>query len=172
MDNIERIEKLMLELEAKDNQIAIHEEMLRKISDSLSVAMWAKDLSNRFVYANRECCDTILRCKESDAIAMTDNDFENDALSPVCGKSDDLVRMERKTMRFIEHARYPDGWDVWLDTTKSPWIDKGEVIGTVGIGTIITHKVSHEIRDEYKDAGSFEIPIDSEIGDILFKTLR
>lgn len=109
MNNIERIESLMLELEAKDRQLRLHEEMLRTVADSLAIAVWAKDIDNCFVYVNKTGCDRILHCTEKEAISLRDTDFENDVLALMCIKSDNIVRADLKTMRFVEHARYPDG---------------------------------------------------------------
>ena len=164
---LERIEKLMVELETKDEQIRIHEEMLQKISDNLTVAVWGKDIDNHFVYANKVCCDTILKCTEEEAIAKTDSDFEQDLLSSVCLEGDELVKESMKPMRFLEHARYPGMEDVWIDSTKSPWFDKGILIGTVGIAKIITEKISQENRDRLCKSGLIEIPLDGDINEIL-----
>ena len=158
----------MIELEAKDALIRIHEELLRSVSNNLPVAIWAKDLDNRFVFANKNCCEAVLACEECEVLAMTDADFENDALSQVCGASDDLVKAQRVTSRFVEHGRYHDR-DVWLDTTKSPWIEDGELVGTVGFGTIITQKIRPAILNKYPEADSIQIPVDADIIDIIRK---
>jgi len=164
--NIEEIEVLMLELEEKDEQAKLHSDLLCGIADNLPLAIWAKDMDNRFVYANKVCCDTILRCSEEDALAMTDTDLEHDELSMVCIRGDNIVKARGRTTRFIEHARYPTK-DVWLDTTKAPRFCDGELVGTLGFGYVITPKVSYQIRVKYRNADAFEIPLDAEINDAL-----
>ena len=166
--NIEKIESLMLELEKKDDQAKLHSELLCGIADNIPLAVWAKDMDNRFVYANKVCCDTILGCSGCDVLAMTDTDFELDELSTACISSDIIVSDRRRTGRFIEHARYHDK-DVWLDTTKTPRFCKGEIVGTMGFGYVITPKVSPAIRDKYQDTDAFEIPLDASINDELLE---
>ena len=83
-------------------------------------------------------------------------DFENDVLAGVCMASDKVVLDAKKTHRQIEHARYGDGNDIWLDTTKSPWIINGDIIGTVGFGRIITDMVPEDIREKYKEPDFFD----------------
>ena len=165
---IDNIESLLIKLESKDAKLKLHTTLLCGITDNLSIAVWSKDMENRFAYANEMCCKTILGCRESEAIAMTDKDFENDALSMACIKSDNIVKASQKTTRFIEHARYPDT-DVWLDTVKQPMFCDGKLSGTMGFGAIITSKVSNKVRDKYKDADAFEIPLDAEINDALIE---
>jgi len=160
----------MVELEAIEERSAIHENMIRKVSDNLSISVWAKDIDNKFVYANKTCCDTILKCTESEAISRTDADFDNNALSRPCTYSDNMVKDNRSTMRFIEHALYGDH-DIWLDVIKSPWFDGEKIIGTVGVATDITHKIPRNIRIDYIDAMSTEIPIDSEISHTMISKL-
>ena len=158
----------MLELEKKDEQAKLHTDLLCGIADNIPLAVWAKGMDNRFVYANKVCCDTILGCSEEDALAMTDSDFDLDELSTVCIRSDNIVKAQLKTIHFIEHARYSDG-DVWLSTTKSPRFCDDELVGTIGFGEIITNKISIDVRNKYKNTDSFEIPLNSEINDELIE---
>ena len=159
---INKLEILTNELEEKEKQINLHEEMLRKISDNIEIAIWAKDIDNKFVYANKVCCKKILRCSENEAIALTDTDFKNDALSTTCIASDNITKERMKPTRFIEHASYPDH-DVWIETLKSPWTEDGKLIGTVGIGKDITDNVPQYIKNRLKRSESIEIPMETKL---------
>lgn len=165
---IDNIESLLIKLESKDAKLKLHTTLLCGITDNLALAVWSKDVDNRFTYANDVCCKTILGCRECEAIAKNDSDFKNGVLSMACIKSDNIVKDRQISGRFIEHARYPSK-DVWLDTVKQPMFDGDELIGTMGFGAIITPKVSQKVRDKYKDADAFEIPLDAEINDALIE---
>ena len=159
---INKLEILTNELEKKEKQINLHEEMLRKISDNLEIAIWAKDIDNKFVYANKPCCEKILKCSENEATALTDTDFKNDALSTTCIASDNITKERMEPIRFIEHASYPHH-DVWIETLKSPWIENNNLIGTVGIGKDITDSVPQYIKNRLKRPESIEIPMETEL---------
>lgn len=132
--------------------------------DTFGVALWVKDADHRFLFVNRACCHNILKCSEEEALNLTDIDFKDDALSTECIKSDKKVMSSRKTMRFIEHAVYPDGKEIFLDIVKSPRIEDGEVIGTIGSGVVITNSIPKGIRDQHRLSNSIEIALDAAMG--------
>lgn len=136
---------------------------IKSAIDSFGVALWIKDASGRFVFANKVCCETILKCTEAEALNMKDTDLKDDALSAICIKSDKVVMANRRTMRFIEHAVYPGGKDVFLDVTKSPRIQENLVVGTIGNAVVITGSIPQEIRRRHKSS-SIEIPTSASIG--------
>lgn len=156
----------MVELEAKDNLIAIHQKMIEEISNNLDIAVWGKDINGRFLYVNAACCRNILKCSEEEAISMSDTDFVENALAKVCIESDQKVIDRGKSIRFIEHGRYKKS-DLFLDTTKSPWFRQGVIIGTVGVGTNISDQISDKIKEKFKSIGSIEIPIGEDIKNIF-----
>ena len=156
----------MEQLEEKDRLIAIHEEMLSNISDNLNIAVWAKDRDGKFLYANKVCKDTILMCKDKEVLNLSDKDFEDDILSKVCIISDQIVINRKESAKFIEHARYKDR-DIWISSIKSPWIQSGVIIGTVGVGTNISDQISNEIKEKYFDLESLEVSLNAEISEIF-----
>lgn len=155
-----RLEILTDELEAKDKVAKSHEKLLQIAFEEIDMPTWSKCIDGKFVFMNLACAEKILHTTIEHGLAMTDADFKDDALAQICMETDKIVENTRKTHRQIEHARYGDGSDVWLDTTKSPWIVDGELIGTVGFGRIITDIVSKDIRDKYKKAGFININVD------------
>lgn len=132
--------------------------------DTFGVALWIKDENYRFIFVNQACCYHILKCREEEALALTDTDFEKDALARECLKSDKKVMESQKTMRFIEHAVYEDGKEIFLDIVKSPRIKYGDVIGTIGSGVVITDSIPKGIRNQHRKSNSIEIPVDLSIG--------
>lgn len=155
-----RLEILTEEMRVKSNEIKSHEMLLGIATDNLDCPVWIKDLEGRFIFMNISCIEKILRTTPDNALLLTDEDFENDALSKVCVESDQVVLKNGKTNRAIEHAMYDDGSDLWVDTTKSPYVIDGKLMGTVGFGREITGFVPKEIREKYKKPGWFSIPID------------
>jgi PAS domain S-box-containing protein len=159
-DSIEQLKYLTNDLEQLEAEVRANEDQLKQIVDSIDVAVWAKDVDNRFVYANKACCDKILHCSEDDVLKAVDTDFEEDALANICIRSDEITKARGNTCRFIEHSLYPGG-DVWIDTEKSPWFRDGEIVGTVGTGKIITEDISEDVRNRFNDPLLIEIPVDS-----------
>ena len=159
-ESLLRLEILTAEMECREDIIRSHEKLLHIAFEEIEMPAWSKDLDGKFVFMNLACAEEILHTTIENGLAMTDKDFENDALSGACMASDEIVLNTIKTHRQIEHARYGDGSDLWVDTTKSPWIVNGELIGTVGFGRIITDIVPEDIREKYKEAGFINIEID------------
>ena len=159
-ESILRLEILMEELDAKDVEARSHEKLLQIAFDDLATAIWGKDCDGHFVFMNIVCAEKILHTTIDDGIALTDEDFKNDALSGVCMGSDRKVLETGKTHRQIEYARYDDGNFVFLDTTKSPWIVEGKLVGTVGFGRIITDLLPKDVFEKCKDSGFTNIPVD------------
>lgn len=127
--------------------------------DTFGVALWIKDETHHFTFANKICCNTLLKCTEEEALNLTDADFQKNALAMECIESDKVVMESRKTMRFIEHAVYEDGEELFLDVIKSPRIEHGEIIGTIGSGVIVTDSIPKAVRDQHRKSNSIEIPV-------------
>ena len=159
-ESLLRLELLTAELNAKEEKRIVHEKLLEIATDEIESPMWVKDLEGTFIFMNVACIVKILRTTPDEALNLTDEDFENDALAKVCVASDQIVISTMKTHRAIEHARYADGSDLWVDTTKSPWIIDGELFGTLGFGRDITDFVPEDVREDFKESGFFGIPVD------------
>lgn len=151
--------KELMELERGIEKNGIdYENFIKSVTDSFNVSLWAKDINGRFLFANKACCDVILKCTEDEAMNMRDEDFEKDALSQICIKTDRIVMDLRVTKRFIEHAVYESG-DVYLDVLKNPLYKNGELIGTTGSAIVITNSIPEEIKKQTRRSNSIEIPV-------------
>ncbi len=109
---------------------------------------------------NLACADKILKTTVDDALRAHDDDYELNPLEVVCMHSDRLVQDTMRTHRFFEHATFEDGTDLWLDTTKSPWLIDGKLVGTVGVGKDISGYVPDDVRKECAESGYIEIDVD------------
>lgn len=157
-EGLNRLIELTKQLDKIDSGTS-NDGLLNIITNSLDLAIWAKDLSGRFLYVNDSCARIILRTTVDKALRLTDEDFERDALAPVCMVSDQKVLDSLTTRRFIEHARYVDR-DLWLDTVKSPLFKTGKLIGLIGSGKDITDSIPIEIKDRFSKAGALELDVD------------
>lgn len=135
---------------------------LNALANGLDFPMWVKGVDGTFLFVNKACADTILRVTIKEALNLTDTDFRDDALAPVCKRSDKRVQETLKTKRFIEHSRYSDGRDVWLDVVKTPLIVEGKLVGIIGAAKDISSLVSKEIRDCCVKPGLIEIDLHLE----------
>jgi len=159
--SIDRLRGLTEELDTKEREIRSREHLLYTMTDGVDIAIWGKGSDGRFVFMNSVCAERILRTTIESGLAMTDEDFKNDALAPVCMSSDHVVYDTEEIHRFIEYTIYADGSFLFLDTTKSPWIVDGKLVGTVGFGRDITNFVSEEVKNRIKEPGFIELPVDS-----------
>lgn len=141
--------------------------------DSFNIALWAKDLSGRFIFANKVCCETILKCSLSEVLNLKNGDFKKDALSRVCVATDTLVLKTLETKRYIEHAVYADAdGDVYLDSVKNPLYNaEGKLVGITGNAVIITDSIPEEIRQQTRKSNYIEIPVNATMSAEMFITL-
>lgn len=159
-ESMRRLEILTYEMDEKSNDLKSHEMLLGIATDYLNSPIWGKDIHSNFVFMNLACADKILKMTVDEALRAHDDDYELNPLEVVCMHSDRLVQDTMKTHRFFEHATFDDGTDLWLDTTKSPWLIDGELVGTVGVGKDISAYVPDDVRKECAESGYIEIDVD------------
>lgn len=159
-ESMKRLEILTEEMSVESIEIRSHEKLLTIAANNLDSPIWGKDIDSNFIFMNDSCAKKICKTSVEDALKIPDADYVMSPIERVCRDSDQLVHDTMKTHRFFEHARFDDGTDIFLDTTKSPWLVDSELIGTVGIGQCITEYISKEIRDKYFKSGYVEIAVD------------
>ena len=152
-----RLAELNDHLDIIDDAVIMHADLMRDINDSLEFAIWAKNIDNRFVYANKKCCDDLLHCTEEEVVMAADSELPSNSMVVACTSSDDIVRATLTPMRFIEHN------GKWWDTLKSPLFGNGELIGTIGVAKDITYMVSQEIKDTFSEGGTIAIQQDVDL---------
>jgi|GEM_PF-434248 len=127
--------------------------MLRRMCDNVEDLLWAKDMNNCYIFANKAMCDKLLCAKSlSEPIGKNDMFFalrertthpENPqwhTFGEICRDTDTLVVQNKKTERFDEYGNVR-GQFLYLDVFKSPFFDeKGTIIGTVGSGRDVTNE--------------------------------
>ena len=123
--------------------------LTRRIADNAPDMIWAKDMENRYLFANRALCERLLMCKSPEAVVGKNDVYFADlerangqrhTFGEVCENSDEIVKTKQKNMRFVEDGLVRGQYLV-LDVHKSPLLDEsGAMIGTVGCGRDITRE--------------------------------
>lgn len=166
--NIERLVIMEQNMSSNDKPL---DSIVSTIRDNFGVALWIKDATHKFIFANKVCWNSILKCKEDELESLTMEDFEKDELAKVCIASDKVVMEAKKTMRFIEYAIYENGNEIVLDVVKSPRLICGEVIGTIGSGVIVTESILSDLKNRKKKSYSVEIPLHIVMGNRMIVEL-
>ena len=143
-----RAEEKLLESESRYKHLY---SMVRLMCDNLPDLIWTKDLENRFIFANKACCEKLLNARDTDEpIGKTDMYFANrekeshpenpeyHTFGEKCTGSDLVVLETKKPQRFDESGNVK-GEFLHLDIYKALfWDEKGNIIGTVGCARIVT----------------------------------
>jgi DNA-binding CsgD family transcriptional regulator len=109
---------------------------LKNFFDTRDECWGCKDVDSQFVYANELYCTTIGLTHPSECVGLTDFDFPSNtvAKAPNFIAQDQFVMQERKTIKVLDIHRYYDNQVRAHIYTKSPWVDRGAVIGTIFCG--------------------------------------
>jgi len=127
--------------------------MFRSISDNMVDMLWAKDLHNNYIFANKSVCDNLLIAKDTDEpVGKNDLFFAHrqqnlhpetpawHTFGQQCIDSDQVILNNRKPAQFDEFGNV-NGKFLYLDVRKSPLYDQnGVLIGTVGSAQDITNE--------------------------------
>lgn len=127
--------------------------MVRLMCDTVPDMIWAKDLDNRYIFANKAICQNLLCVDDTqEPIGKTNEYFSLrcrdeslpdvtwHTLGDVGSKSDNIILNSQKTGRFEEIGTVR-GKNIHLDVIKTPlWNEQGEMIGTVGCARDITEE--------------------------------
>ncbi len=138
-----------------------HQDFIRLMLDDAPDLIWAKDLNDRYIFANQAICDNLLKCRNmEEAVGKTDIYFaqrersagHDHTFGEICVNSDVVVKESRKPGRFREYGLVR-GNQLVLDVHKAPiFSNSGELLGTVGCGRDITYE--DEIQAELSKAST------------------
>lgn len=145
--------------------------MFRLITDNSEDFLWAKDINNQYIFANKTMCDRLLIANSVDEpIGKTDIFFatrerekhpENPdwhTFGEICIDSDKIIRTERTPQQFDEFG-YVQGKFLYLDVHKAPIFDEaGNLVGVVGTARDVTQtkKLEKEKSDALKSLQTSE----------------
>ncbi|HMK44270.1 MAG TPA: PAS domain S-box protein, partial [Dissulfurispiraceae bacterium] len=147
--------------------------MLQMMTDNIPDMIWAKDVGNRYLFANLSMRERLL-CAESldEVIGRTDMYFaeRQRALRPgdtdwhtfgeLCRDSDTIV-LKSRVPHLFEESGNVRGIPLRLDVHKAPFFDAGgNLIGTVGCGRDVTEIAG--LRSALRESESrFRLVLDS-----------
>ncbi len=104
--------------------------------DSINDMVWAKDIDNRFIFANKSF-EKFLKKKSIDLIGRKSFDIYGQGKK--FEEADEIAKT--KPHHIIESINI-DGEEKWLDICKAPLLDrKGMLLGTIGTARDITREV-------------------------------
>jgi len=158
--HLERENRRLSELAVRwrDEYQALYK-LSRRIADNAPDMIWAKDMDNCYLFANRALCDRLLMCKTPEAVVGKNDTYfaelerangQRHTFGEICENSDDIVKDKQKAMRFVEEG-FVRGRYLILDVHKAPLLDEsGELIGTVGCGRDITRE--QQIRKDLAES--------------------
>ncbi len=163
---LKRIQKLEKENQDLSNRVEKKQEeydtlfkMIRRIADNAPDMIWAKDMDNRYLFANRALCARLLMCKSTGAVVGKNDTYfaelersngQRHTFGEICENSDEIVKTKKKAMRFVEDGLVRGQYLV-LDVHKAPLLDEnGEMVGTVGCGRDITRE--REIKKDLAES--------------------
>lgn len=123
--------------------------LMRLMLENAPDLIWAKDVNDRFLFANQGICNKLIKCTSNEeAIGKTDVYFAQreraagykHTFGEICVNSDQVVKQSGKPGRFLEYGMVR-GENLVLDVHKAPvFDDSGKMIGTVGCGRDITRE--------------------------------
>ncbi len=146
---VQLVNKMEVELQAIKKERDVYKNLVIAVGNTIPDLMWAKDLDGRYIYTNREICDTLFYGMDKSTV-LGRNDVElalmckakvgNDkhTFGEICANSDVIVLDKRSKELFLEYGLI-NGVEVYLEVHKAPFYNsRGELLGTVGTGRNVT----------------------------------
>ena len=125
--------------------------MMQLMANTVPDMLWAKDLEDRYLFANRAIRERLLMCRPGESpIGKTDLFFAErerregyeHTFGEICVNSDQVVKRNRHIGRFLEDGLVR-GVYLALEVHKAPLFDDdGNLIGTVGAGRDVTAEMA------------------------------
>ncbi len=149
--------------------------MMKLMANTVTDMIWAKDLDDKYIFANKAIRNKLLMCREGESpIGKPDLFFANRERSggykhtfgEICVDSDEIVKKSLQPGKFLEDGLVRGKYLV-LDVHKAPLFGvNGKLIGTVGAGRDVTKDVAIQKKIEENDR-RFRLLVDN-IQDVLW----
>ncbi len=152
-------------------------QLMKLMTDTVPDLIWAKDLDDRYLFANKAICEKLLMCEEQESpLGKTDLFFaqrERDkgychTFGEICINSDGIVKTSKEPGKFLEDGKVRNEYLV-LDVHKAPMFDElGNLIGTVGAARDVTSDIA--IRNELHRSESMYRLLAANVRDVIWTT--
>lgn len=119
----------------------------QNLMDNVPDLIWAKDMTDQYLFVNQAICRTLLMCDSTDEpMGKTDLYFSKrekekgflHTFGEICVNSDQVIKAKKEPGRFIEEG-FVRGKYLVLDVHKAPLTDReGNMVGTIGSARDIT----------------------------------
>ena len=168
--------KQAAENEAKYRSLYV---LLRLMTDTMPDMIWAKDLEQKYIFANRAMCNKLLNANNlTEPIGKTDMFFaqrERDmhpenpkyhTFGEVCANTDEITLQQMREMQFDEYGNVK-GKFVYLDVHKAPLFNaENKLIGVVGSARDITE--GKKIEENLKHAKETYLNIFNSVSEAIY----
>ena len=157
IEYLKQLEKMTNELNEKDLNKVRDEfknynlyNMILSITNSVPEMIWMKDINGRYQFANKQLSKGLYGIDNpDDCIGKTDYELGEIAKEnglnvdfvEKCIASDKLVLEKKELIQLQESGISSDGY-MYLDVSKTPFYENGELVGIVGVGKNITDTVN------------------------------
>ena len=150
IDGIVGVGRDITERRQAEERLAAERNLFRVVIDTVPDMIYAKDLNNRFIIANRATAERRDAATPDDLIGKSDRDFYPPELAERYNAAEQTIMRENTPVIGLEEPSLDsDGKEHWHSSTKVPLRDpQGEVIGLVGITTDITERIQSETERE------------------------
>ncbi|MFN2353971.1 MAG: ATP-binding protein [Desulfopila sp.] len=160
----------------KKRQQELHT-FLELMADTVPDLIWAKDLDDRYIFANRAVCRKLLMCDPQESpLGKKDLFFaererhrgHKHTFGEICVNSDAVVKKSRKSEKFLEDGMVR-GKYLALNVHKAPMLDQSDrLVGTVGAGRDVTMEIA--IQDELRKSEAMYRLLADNVRDIIWTT--
>lgn len=148
---LQELSKNMQKLRARKSKYRTLAHLLRMMCDNVPDMIWAKDINNRYIFANKAICQKLLIANDTDEpigksdIFFAERERNSHADTPqwhtfgeICRDTDAITLEACSAQQFDEYGNI-QGKFIYLDVHKAPFIDEnGKMIGTVGSARDVT----------------------------------
>lgn len=145
--------------EKRENQYRDLYTLMRLMSDTMADMLWAKDLNNNYIFANKAMCNNLLSAVDTNEpigksdlfFATREREIHSDepnwhTFGEICADTDTIVLQNMKAMQFDEYGNVKNQF-LFLDVHKAPLYDiEGKLIGVVGSARDVTKQKQSEIE--------------------------
>jgi len=126
-----------------EKSLSLRDSYQRAMLDNFPFLIWNKDLESRFLATNKAFALATDQLSPDYLIGKTDLDFFPRP-SAEAYRFDDQQVIKKKCSITVKEIIECNGKNVWFETYKSPVIQEGEIVGTVGFARNLTEQMNRE----------------------------